>query len=316
MLVRVQKAAPRRRKQSAQMKAAQVIMDRNEARFSRAFKKAMRALYASSQMKALRDAIRAGGTDIDRILATMSWYDESDPDSVAFWSRLVQDVSRAYEVIIEESGQDSADRYKLPMKFKVTKAEVAVDIVVPVNTHSIRWVRQKSASLVKDISSGQQKKLRALLARNFERGVRPEAIIDEIEAVVGLTETQAGWVAARQDLAIARGVPAAQARAASKDFAARLLTNRAQTIARTETVDAHTKGLTDVWRVANDGGFMRPGTKKVWESMEDERVSDICEELNGQEVLVNEPFFSSIVGSIDRPPAHPNCRSTMSLKFP
>jgi len=322
-LVRVQKAARRipswqkgSKADTPEGRAALAIIARNEQRFSRAFRKAMRALFASSEMKALKDAIRSGTQSIEAILDVMPWYNEADPNSVAFWTRMVSSVTAAYGSTIEDSGQYTTRRYKFPMRFKVEKAELGIDLVVPINPYSKTWMQQKSAELVVGISDGQKAKLRMLLSRNFERGVRPEAIIEEIEALVGLTETQAGWVVARQDLAIARGVPVGQAKGNARQFAAELLTRRAQTIARTETVDAHTKGLEDAWRLAQEGGFMPPGTKKIWEALEDERTSDICEELNGQEVLVGEPFFSTIVGTVDRPPAHPNCRSTMSLRFP
>jgi SPP1 gp7 family putative phage head morphogenesis protein len=323
MLIKVQKAAkrkPRRppgnRTDSPEIRAAASILSRNETRFSRAFLKAMRALYASDEMKGLKKAISSGQTSIEAILDAMPWFNEADPESVVLWTRLMASVERAYIATIEDSGQYTARHYGFPMKFKVTKAELAVDIVVPINPHSIKWVNSKSLSLIKDISDGQRNKLRALLARNFERGVRPEAIIEEIEAVVGLTETQAGWVVARRDLAIARGIPEAQAKANAKDFAQQLLTRRAQTIARTETVDAHTKGLEDSWQLAKEGGFMPPGTEKVWQAMMDDRTSEICEELDGEAVPIDQPFVSNIVGDVMRPPAHPNCRSTMTLRFP
>lgn len=326
MLVRVQKAAPRKpawqkgsRPTTAEGRAALAIIARNETRFSRAFLKTMRELFASEYMNQLKRAIRSGEQSIERILDAVPWFNEADPESVAFWTRLADSASRAYESTIEDSGSYTARRYNFPMKFTVTKqaeATVAVDLLVPINPASSKWIRTKSASLVKDISSGQQAKLRKVLSRNFERGMRAESIIGEIEAVVGLTETQAGWVLARQDLAIARGIPAKEARRNAKEFGQRLLTQRAKSIARTETIDAHTQGLKDAWQMAKENGFMPPGTEKVWEALEDERTSEICEELNGQAVPVDQMFFSSIVGPIEKPPAHPNCRSTMTLRFP
>lgn len=303
---------------TAEGRAALSIIARNEQRFSRAFMKAMRDLYASEQMKRLKAAIRSGEQSVDRVLDSMTWYNEADPDSVAFWTRLVDSVARAYESTIVDSGQYTTRRHGFPMKFEVTKQEAALaaDLIVPINPASVTWIRSKSASLVKDISDGQRKKLRKVLSRNFERGMRPEAILDDIASTVGLTETQAGWVLARQDLAVAQGIPKKQARAQSKQFADKLLKQRARAIARTETVDAHTKGLTDAWQLAKEGGFIKPGTEKVWEALEDERTSEICDELNGQTVPLDQPFYSSLVGPIMKPPAHPNCRSTMTLRFP
>lgn len=318
-LLQVQKASRRipswakGSKKSPEGRAAIAIIGRNETRFSRAFLKTMRDLYATEYMNQLKRAIRSGEQSIERILDAVPWYNEADPESVAFWTRLADSAARAYESTIVDSGTYTARRYRFPMKFTVAKQ---VDLVVPINTASTEWIRNKSASLVKEISGGQRNKLRKVLSRNFERGIRPEGIIAEIEAVVGLTETQTGWVLARQDLAIARGIPAKEARRQAKDFGQKLLTQRAKSIARTETIDAHSQGLKDTWRMAKDNGFMPPGAEKVWEALEDERTSEICEELNGQAVPVDQFFFSSIVGPIEKPPAHPNCRSTMTLRFP
>lgn len=323
MLIRVAKGAPPRGRprpsEVPEIRSAERILDRNEGRFSRAFLKAMRALNSSDQMKRLKRAIRSGEASIERILDSMLWYNEADPESVAFWTRLVDSAASAYLATITESAESTFRRYKFPVRFEVEKAAqgtLQVNLLIPIAPASIAWMRSKSASLVKDISASQRKRLRGILFRNFERGVRPEAILSEIEATVGLTEIQTQWVLARQDLALARGVPKERALSDAQRFADKLLKNRAKTIARTETVDAHTKGLTDAWQAAKDNGFMRPGTTKVWQAMMDERTSDICEELDGQEVLFEEAFESSIVGPVDRPPAHPNCRSTLTLRFP
>jgi len=320
MLHHVRKAAPPSPSKMPEVRAARAIQDRNEARFSQAFQRVMRELFTGEQMKRLKAAIRSGERSVERILDSMLWFNPADPDSVAFWTRLVSNVSRAYEATIQESGSYTMGHYGFPLRFEVTKqaehGTVAAELLVPINPASIAWIREKSASLVVDISEGQRKRLRRILSWNFERGMRPESVLAEIEATVGLTETQAQWVLTRQDLAIARGAPAGQARQDAQRFADKLLKRRAKTIARTETIDAHTKGLKDAWNIAKENGFIQPGTTKVWVAMEDERTSDICEELNGQEVPFDQPFDSSIVGPVERPPAHPNCRSTMTLRFP
>lgn len=313
-----------------EIRAALSIISRNEQAFSRAFLRTIRTAFSERYMRPLKQAIRDSTPkmSIEEILAFYPWYNEADPAAVAFWENMSRSLVRAYSSTIEDSGSYTARHYNFPMRFKVAKAEIGIDIVVPINPYSEKWIRSRSAQLVVDISNGQRERLRSLLARNFERGIRPEAGIEGIEEILrgtlysemditaGLTETQSQWVVRRQDLMIAQGTPPSVARLRVKEFADRLLRTRAKTIARTETVDAHTKGLEDSWQLAQDNGLMPEGTEKVWISFLDNRTSEICEELHDVAVPVGQPFESSYVGSIDRPPAHPNCRSTMILRFP
>ena len=119
--------------------------------------------------------------------------------------------------------------------------------------------------------------------------------------------------------AAAVGAKGDQLRKIRQDLAAGLRRQRARTIARTEANDAISRGLTESWKRAADAGLSPPGTKKRWVAMAgDDRISEICEDLDGQEVGLNENFSSGAGEGFtgEGPPAHPNCRSTMVLVFP
>ena len=89
---------------------------------------------------------------------------------------------------------------------------------------------------------------------------------------------------------------------------------RADMVARTETV-----------RAANGGakiGYKAAGVTKLrWSAVLDDATSDICQELDGKVVGIDAPFLtdedgtgydlSYEGGSMENPPAHPNCRSTV-----
>jgi hypothetical protein len=89
-------------------------------------------------------------------------------------------------------------------------------------------------------------------------------------------------------------------------FARDMRRQRANTIARTETIEAQAVGLESSWNQAQEEGLIEEGTKKKWLSFDDSRTSNICLGLDGQTVDMGEPFASPIVGEIDHPPAHPN----------
>ena len=53
-----------------------------------------------------------------------------------------------------------------------------------------------------------------------------------------------------------------------------------------------------------------PGVRvlKTWHTSNDEYVCEICEPLNGESVNVENLFPSRVIGAVENPPAHVNCR--------
>jgi len=84
---------------------------------------------------------------------------------------------------------------------------------------------------------------------------------------------------------------------------------RSEMIARTETN-----------RISNSAqllGYKESGLegKKVWSSAMDNRTSDICQRLNGQEQELDDPFIDPVTRKeFQHPPALPNCRSTIFFR--
>jgi len=82
--------------------------------------------------------------------------------------------------------------------------------------------------------------------------------------------------------------------------------NRAEMIARTETNRAENQGKLQAFKSSNED-FL-----KKWVSAKDERTSEICRELDGQTVGLNENFKDNHTGwEGPAPPAHINCRSSV-----
>ena len=83
--------------------------------------------------------------------------------------------------------------------------------------------------------------------------------------------------------------------------------NRAEIIARTETIRASNQGHLVGYKQAGIKG------KKVWVAKIDSKTCSVCKELNGQEVDLDENFkFKG--GEIFLPPLHPQCRCTIYFK--
>jgi SPP1 gp7 family putative phage head morphogenesis protein len=90
--------------------------------------------------------------------------------------------------------------------------------------------------------------------------------------------------------------------------------NRAQKIARSETIRASGKANIMAW---NQSGVV---VKQIWYTALDERVCEICEFLHGKVVSINKVFLSAeglvAIGGdsyepLQSPPAHPQCRCTL-----
>lgn len=85
--------------------------------------------------------------------------------------------------------------------------------------------------------------------------------------------------------------------------------NRAEMIARTETTRASNAGKLHAYKKAGEKGT------KIWITHFDDRTSDICKRLDGQEVDINANFKDKTSGwEGQHPPSHVNCRSSVSVR--
>ena len=91
----------------------------------------------------------------------------------------------------------------------------------------------------------------------------------------------------------------------------RKIRRRSRTIARTETSDARGYARQRAWSdAARSGKIKRKDWEKVWRTSADEFVDEVCIPLNGATATVSGAFFTGDI----RPPKHPNCRCTCTLR--
>lgn len=84
--------------------------------------------------------------------------------------------------------------------------------------------------------------------------------------------------------------------------------DRAETIARTESMRAAHEGQKQLWRQAEEEGLLNK-PKRTWITTPDDKLCPICEDLDGREAKLEGEYEPGIEG----PPAHPNCRCTEGL---
>ena len=86
---------------------------------------------------------------------------------------------------------------------------------------------------------------------------------------------------------------------------------RAETIARTTSNELINKGALNTYNQVADK-VPELGLKKVWQTLSDNRTSDRCIALSNQIQPLDKPF-SAAGWQGEHPPAHPNCRSRVTV---
>ena len=292
------------------------IATQNEPRFVRAYLKVSRSIYDPATVKRLRTAIgemKRGQLTVEDVVNTVDWFNPNDEMASKQWELLGGSLERSFTQIVEDAGQREMNDQGWRIRFQVEKA---TPFLVPTNPFSLPWIRLKTASLVQEISDQQRSLLREILVESFEEGQRPEAIIEEIERVVGLLSRERNAVEKQRQRLLDEGATEDIANKSADKAAKKLLRKRAKRIARTETVDAYSRGLDDSWQLAKEEGFIEDNAMQEWvELSASPRTCRICQGLGGQKVPVGEPFVSEFIGEVERPPAHPQCRCTRILVF-
>lgn len=190
---------------------------------------------------------------------------------------------------------------------------------------------------VKQITEQQRALLTSKIVAGLNAGKNPIDIAREIKPYIGLTDNQADAVDNFRGL-LESNDPASLTRelrdkrydptirsALSSDtplesdvidtmvgrYADLSLKHRAQTIARTETLNALHQSQNFLWQQAADSGaVMGSDLYRYWHVAHDERTCPICKpipSMNPDGVSINGQFQTP-VGAVDGPTMHPNCR--------
>jgi hypothetical protein len=104
----------------------------------------------------------------------------------------------------------------------------------------------------------------------------------------------------------------------TRTYAARLLRQRAMTIARTEVLTALNAGQRLAWEQAVDHGLLTSTATRVWITTPDDRLCPRCKAQDGLTALVGEPYLLNApeVGETEGPPLHPSCRCAEGITEP
>jgi hypothetical protein len=137
------------------------------------------------------------------------------------------------------------------------------------------WVKEHAAETLDDLSQSTRDAIQSLLEHAFDGEYDVDDLTDQITSLIGDPE-------------------------------------RAEVIARTETMTAANAGQQEAWEQAVADGLLTGQENRVWIVTPDDRLCPICAPMEDVEAGMNEEF--NVDGDqVSEPPAHPRCRCTLGL---
>jgi SPP1 gp7 family putative phage head morphogenesis protein len=169
---------------------------------------------------------------------------------------------------------------------------------------------RQAAQMVVEITKETEANIRSLISQALREGIPPYEAAEAIQDMIGLTSAQGQAALKYRQQLVKNGLTPEQVNAKTEKYADELLTLRAETIARSEIMDALNTGQDEAWKQAQEEGLLSENATKVWITTPDELLCPICEPLDGQTVPIGDEFPDG------DPPAHPNCRCTIGIEHP
>jgi hypothetical protein len=225
----------------------------------------------------------------------------------------------------------------------LTPTQVAQSFRFDLNSQdALNYARTESGQLITNMADEQRAVMRQVVGQTMTAGATRAGTSSALRTILQdigtgteygrITATQIGancngltrqyekavWNRANdiaEDLA-RRGIEGTKAveeiRKKTDAYAEKLRKARARTIARTEIIRSAEEGRQQAWEQASKKGLIdKNKATKTW-SASPMDVCPICSKLQGKTVPLMGKFSTGI-GEVKTPPAHPNCRCTMRL---
>lgn len=183
-----------------------------------------------------------------------------------------------------------------------------------VNPLAVEAARAQGALLVTRIAVEARIAIQTIIAAAIEHGITAPQSAQLIRTVVGLNGRQAQAVVNFRQQLRAQGASADLVRTQSERYAARLLRQRANAIARTELIDALTRGQQATWQIALSEGRIPPHAMQQWIITPDDRLCPLCKQMVGARALAPVGgMFQTPLGPKRGPTMHTHCRCAVRL---
>lgn len=328
----VSKARPSRR---AQTNALLNIADGMEPKLRRRWVEAIRAIEAKIGGKRLLEALATGTPE--EIIAALGLQDIGA--QLGAFLDTVQETYRKGAVATVQQAADGIAGIKAVVRFDET------------NPRAVSYAQRYSYDLITRATDEIRNATRDSVLAGIAEGRNPRTMIRDLKQVIGLDARRAKALsnyrrmlqegnptASRRDIPArdasliettfeaGNRLPAARINELVEAYRDRLLRQRAETIARTESMRAVSNGNREAWKQVVEGsGIAADRFVRFWEPTRDDRTRDSHVEipdLNPDGVGMDEPFLLPSGGTIlyphdpDAPPEETiNCRCSISVRI-
>jgi SPP1 gp7 family putative phage head morphogenesis protein len=282
-------------------------------------------------MRVLHDYLERKQTKVARLVHN-TW--NSNAESLTFedlfelqrggfpTSALTRWQQRYRKVLAEDLAQEwqegIASAHKATVKATVIPSIARVMETLPITAIAARFVDARRQLLEAAWSRRDLVNLAAavteLTRTGLLEGLHPNELAKRIRPLVGLTQRHAKQLARLDQSLAAANTPKEKRERILNSTAARMIRQRAQTIAQTELATAFNYGVLQSFAEA----VAQTGIQavKVYRTARDELVCPICAPMDGQRVDVNDTFPAALPDSdfTRFPPLHINCRCTINFE--
>jgi len=174
---------------------------------------------------------------------------------------------------------------------------------------AVKAAEKMAAQKIVEITDETEKNIRNLIAEAIRDGIPPYDAARTIVPMIGLTSAQGQAALKYRKELIDNGLTLEKVNEKTDKYADELLKSRADSIARTEILDALNTGQDEAWQQAQDKGLLSDNaTKEVI------LTDDACDECVA--IAAEGPVPIGDDFSEDGPPFHPRCRCTTAISTP
>lgn len=310
-LLILQHAIRQRRKATAsQTQAIERIANRLSPQLRKRFLEAVKASKDSIDLEALARAVQSGSATQAEIATKLgTWPEKYGELSIDLKAGFIAGAGNAYEVL---------EGHTLRLNFTL------------INPHAVDYSARKLPRIVQAHVADAKRNIQSIITDSVSGKHTGQEAAKLIRDSIGLIPGHERAVERMRERLTAEGLSPDKVDGKAERYAAKLLRSRANTIARTEIIQAQVSGQRALWQeAANEGLFDRKTAKRAWKTNHEGQTSagnetpcELCAPMDGQEIDFGDLYDHPELGTADvfggllsGPPLHPNCLCSENLEF-
>ncbi len=182
----------------------------------------------------------------------------------------------------------------------------------PMRPYVMDWVNSHTAEMVTEVTEQSKLAIREIIRGGMNDGLSGRDVVSLIKQNIGLTERQAAANNNFYRRMLESDLPRETCDRRALAYAKRQLRYRAEMIAQDEAHIAVSRGRLEMWRELAEQHGGRGGAiedvRRTWITADDEAVCEVCGEMDGQEVALEEAYTLPGGEQVEEPNAHNLCR--------